>query len=110
MPIKQNRSRREFVKTALAAGAGVLFGPQVFGTDVISAPRLHLVNVFAKCLQFLDYDRMAEVIARIGFDGADLPVRPGGAVLPEKVKTDLPRAQKALEKHGKSIPMIVTSI
>ena len=110
MPIIQNHSRREFVKTALTAGAGILLGPKVFGTDIQSASRLHPLNVFAKCLQFLDYDRMAEVIARVGFDGADLPVRPAGAVLPEKVKTDLPRAQKALAKNGKSIPMIVTSI
>ena len=108
--MEQKRSRREFVKNALAAGTGVLLAPQVFGSDVLPASAPRPINVFSKCLQFLDYDRMAEVIARIGFDGADLPVRPAGAVLPEKVKTDLPRAQKALERNGRRIPMIVTAI
>jgi L-ribulose-5-phosphate 3-epimerase len=103
-------SRREFLKAALATAAGALISPLTFASPLAPAARPHPVNVFAKCLQFLDYDRMGEAIARMGFDGADLPVRPGGAVLPEKVKTDLPRAVKALQQHGRSIPMIVTAI
>jgi L-ribulose-5-phosphate 3-epimerase len=94
----------------MAAAAGAAISPQTFGSSLASLARPNPVNVFAKCLQFLDYDRMGEAIARIGFDGADLPVRPEGAVLPEKVKTDLPRALKALQRHGRSIPMIVTAI
>jgi sugar phosphate isomerase/epimerase len=103
-------SRREFLKAAVATAAGVAISPQVLGSPPAPAPRPAPVTVFAKCLQFLDYDRMGEAIARIGFDGADMPVRPGGAVLPEKVMTDLPRAVKALQRQGSSIPMIVTAI
>jgi L-ribulose-5-phosphate 3-epimerase len=103
-------SRREFLRTALATAAGLAVSPRIFGSSPAVAPRANPVAVFAKCLQFLDYDRMGEALARTGFDGADLPVRPAGAVLPEKVKTDLPRAVKALQQHGKSVPMIVTAI
>ena len=104
--------RRQFIKAALAAAAGVAISPQAFGqSPVRPAPAAGKpVNVFAKCLQFLDYDQLGETLARLGFDGADLPVRPGGTVLPEKVKTDLPRAFKALQQQGRSIPMIVTAI
>lgn len=101
-------SRRDFLKATLATAAGAMISPQVFGNMLMAAPQP--VTIFAKCLQFLDYDRMAEAIARLGFDGADLPVRPGGAVLPENVKTDLPRALKALQQQGRSLPMMVTAI
>jgi sugar phosphate isomerase/epimerase len=101
-------SRREFIKVAATAAAGVLVSPYACGHS--PAPAATPVTVFAKCLQFLDYDRMGEALARMGFDGADLPVRPGGAVLPEKVRTDLPRVFKALQQQGRSIPLLTTAI
>ena len=68
--------RRQFIKAALAAAAGVAISPQAFGqSPVRPAPAAGKpVNVFAKCLQFLDYDQLGETLARLGFDGADLPV------------------------------------
>ena len=53
---------------------------------------------------------MGETLAAIGFKGAELTVRDEGQVLPENVKTDLPRAIKTLQKSGVSVPMIVTGI
>jgi sugar phosphate isomerase/epimerase len=53
---------------------------------------------------------MAGVVARNGFDGADLTVRPGGQVLPENVQRDLPRVMKALHKAGIGTNMITTAI
>jgi L-ribulose-5-phosphate 3-epimerase len=104
--------RRQFIKAALATAAGAVLSPQTLGAGLVAQarPAAKPVNAFAKCLQFLDYDRLGEALAHIGFDGADLPVRPGGTVLPEKVKTDLPRVLKALQKQGRTIPMIVTAI
>lgn len=68
------------------------------------------VHIFTKCLQFLDYQKMAEVVASNGFDGADLTVRPGGQVLPENVETDLPKVMKALKNAGIGTNMVVTRI
>jgi len=68
------------------------------------------VHVFTKCLQFLNYNEMAEVLARLGFYGADLTVRPGGQILPENVETDLPEAVIALRDAGLDTDMIVTRI
>jgi sugar phosphate isomerase/epimerase len=68
------------------------------------------VTAFTKCLQFLNMDETGEILARLGFDGADVPVRPGGHIELDNVKTDLPKAQKTLQKYGISIPLIVTAV
>lgn len=68
------------------------------------------ICVFSKHLQFLDYSAMAETAAEIGFDGVDIPVRPGGHVLPEQVQRDLPIAIEACMKAGLTVPMITTGI
>ena len=68
------------------------------------------VYVFSKHLQFLDYQKSAEVAAEIGFKGLDLTVRPKGHVLPENVKHDLPAAIAEIRKTGLSCEMITTAI
>ncbi len=103
-------NRREFIITtgtgaALLATGGIA-SSSVPGNNTIPRP----INIFTKCLQFLDFEKLAAVLAEAGFDGADLAVRPGGQVLPENVETELPRVAKILQKAGISIPMMVTGI
>jgi sugar phosphate isomerase/epimerase len=43
---------------------------------------------------------LAQFTARLGFDGIELPVRPGYPVLPENVARDLPPAVRLLAEHG----------
>jgi sugar phosphate isomerase/epimerase len=68
------------------------------------------ISIFSKHLHWLDFGEMAMVAAEIGFDGVDLTVRPQGHVLPERVEEDLPKAMEAVNKAGKDIYMITTSI
>ncbi len=68
------------------------------------------VHVFSKHLQFLDYQEMGEMVKEMGFDGADLTVRPGGHVLPENVESDLPKAVNALTRVGLPPKMMTTAI
>lgn len=68
------------------------------------------VHLFSKHLQFLDYQKAAEVASEIGFDGIDLTVRPKGHVLPENVKTDLPKAIYEIKKAGLRCDMITTAV
>ena len=103
-------SRREFIKTASAVSAGTIISPKLFSGPQISMGRTYPFCVFTKCLQFLDYEQLGEALIDIGFKGAELSVRNGGHVLPENVKTDLPRAIKTLQKSGISVPMMVTGI
>jgi len=73
-------------------------------------PDAFKVSIFSKHLQWLDYKDMANVLKEIGFDGADLTVRPGGHVLPDRVEEDLPKAAEALAIEGKKIYMLTTAI
>lgn len=112
-----NNSRRNFLKTSVTLAAGALLAPNAHTmseTDLLTTTLLsrkqHPVCVFTKCLQYLDYEQLADTLAKAGFEGADLSVREGGHVFPEKVKTDLPRLVKALQNVGVTSPMMVTSI
>jgi L-ribulose-5-phosphate 3-epimerase len=105
-----NQSRREFIKTASAVSAGAVISPKLFSGPPVVKAKIYSFCVFTKCLQFLDYEQLGVALADIGFKGAELSVRDEGHVLPENVKTDLPRAIKTLQKSGISVPMMVTGI
>lgn len=68
------------------------------------------IHLFSKHLQWLDYEGMSKVAKEIGFDGLDLTVRRKGHVLPENVERDLPKAVKAMQKHGLKAEMMTTNI
>ena len=68
------------------------------------------VHLFSKHLQFLNYNDLSEAAKEIGFDGLDLTVRPGGHVLPERVKEDLPKAVEAMKSFGLSPQLMTTTV
>ncbi len=49
---------------------------------------------------------LARHVAGLGFDGIELPVRPGYPVDPDNVTAELPRAAKTLGEHGVTIASI----
>ena len=104
-------SRREFItKTGLVAGL-LPFSTFPFGEILKDQVEEILeVNIFSKHLQFLDYKTTGEMAAEMGFAGVDLTVRPKGHVLPDFVKTDLPKAVKEIRESGSNCKMITTSI
>ena len=117
-------SRRSFIEKSVLAAAGITGGiNSVAGSFALKAPETgsngfsplkdtdaFKISIFSKHLHWLDYKGMAKALADMGFDGADLTVRPGGHVLPERVETDLPKAVEALDKEGKKVYMITTSV
>jgi sugar phosphate isomerase/epimerase len=97
--------RRDFLKAAaLAAGAVPLTKARAQ-----AAGNGACLHTFAKPLQWLDYDALAETLAQAGYGGIDLAVRPKGHVEPERVGQDLPRAVGAARKQGLKVEMIVTA-
>ena len=105
-------NRRGFLEKLALGSAGLLSAPslsQAQQLDIRSKEPLS-VHVFSKHLQFLGYDDMASTAAEIGFDGVDLTVRPGGHVLPENVKSDLPKAVEAVRKQGLLATMMTTRL
>lgn len=103
-------ARRGFLKSTAAGVVAVGLAGTGIAAGIFNRETKHPIYVFTKCLQFLSYDKMAEVLVEHGFDGADLTVRPGGQVLPENVETDLPKAVKALLNAGIDSKMITTSV
>ncbi|MBW6535339.1 MAG: sugar phosphate isomerase/epimerase [Mariniphaga sp.] len=104
------QSRRNFIKKSLAGAAAIGMAGSVWAGEMLGPETKRPIHVFTKCLQFLSYEEMAEVLAKHGFAGADLTVRPGGQVLPENVEMDLPKAVKALRNLGIDSKMITTSV
>ena len=105
-----NQSRRNFIRTTSAVTAGVVLYPHLISGNPTQDKLQYPISVFTKCLQFLDYDQLGKTLAEVGFMNAELSVRKGGHVLPEDVKTDLPKMVKALQKYGVKAPMMVTDI
>lgn len=110
MKSKDNTSsRRTFLKNSVLLGSFLPIANGSFLSGFTQNPESTLnVSIFSKHLQFLNYQDLAEVAAELGFDGIDLTVRPGGHVLPERVKEDLPKAVEAMKK-AKLAPLIMTT-
>ncbi|HEY66435.1 MAG TPA: sugar phosphate isomerase/epimerase [Caldilineae bacterium] len=66
--------------------------------------------MFSKHLQTMSVAEAGRVIRDLGFEGVDLTVRPGGHVLPENVRTELPAAVRTLADLGLQVPLITTAI
>ncbi len=110
--------RRSFIKTGLTAVAGIALSPHIpmevqqaglINTKICGNTSFN-ISLFSKSIQFLDYDRMAAFIAKLGFDGVDLTVRSNGHIKPGDVETELPKVAKSMEGVGKKITMIATDI
>ncbi|MDN3579962.1 sugar phosphate isomerase/epimerase family protein [Mucilaginibacter flavus] len=121
----ENISRKKFIATTAMAAAGLTLGVKASGKELLThlpENRRHIidnslsaadkikVSIFSKHLHWLNYTDMANLAARMGFDGVDLTVRPDGHVLPQNVATDLPKAVAAVEKAGLKVYTIVTNI
>ena len=66
--------------------------------------------MFSKMIQELSVREAAAAMKKIGFEGVDLTVRDKGHVLPENVKTDLPKAVEEIQDEGLVIGMLSTGI
>ena len=65
---------------------------------------------FTKSFQDLSIDEVCGVFKKLGLDGLDLTVRPGGHIAPERVDIELPRAVQAAEQQGLKILFLTTAI
>ncbi|OQA46858.1 MAG: Xylose isomerase-like TIM barrel [Chloroflexi bacterium ADurb.Bin325] len=65
----------------------------------MSKPQVRF-SVFTKPWMQLPLGQLSQMVKGWGFDGIELPVRPGYQVLPENVRRDLPRATRQLADEG----------
>lgn len=101
-------SRRQFLQHTSQATAAVVLVPNLFLQLAKEAG--FTIHIFSKHLHWLDYTQMAEIVAKLGFDGVDLTVRPDGHVEPARVTQDLPKAVEILQKAGLKVETITTAI
>lgn len=101
-------TRREFIgATSVAMGAAMILPSGMQGAV---AGRREFLG-FSKPFVHLSPEESADLVAEVGWDGIDCPVRARLThVLPERIEDDLPRLVEAFKSRGKTIPVVTTDI
>ena len=100
-------TRRQFLAaTAATAAASAIPAASFAAENGPSNP----ICVFTKPFNSLSFDRLAEEVAGIGYDGIEAPIRRGGHIDPQNVVDELPKLVEALAKHGLSITVMTSDI
>ena len=99
--------RREFITTAI----GALAACSASRSHAVGAPEKRFpIITFSKPFQTLDFADTADLLAEVGYDGIECPVRAKGQILPERVEEDLPRLHAALRARGRDLTLITTDV
>jgi sugar phosphate isomerase/epimerase len=101
-------SRRQFLTTA--AAAATLCASRESANSAEPARARFKIIAFSKPFQNLNFEETADVVAEVGWDGIECPVRARGHILPERVEDDLPKMVEALKKRNREVSMITTDI
>ena len=110
MNTNYSMSRRHFLGATAAGLAAAGASSALAAVSSGPAKEPYPLTVFSKAFQELNFEDTADLVAEVGWDGIECPVRKGGQVLPERVEDDLPRFVEALKKRGKRIVFITTDV
>lgn len=102
-------SRRAFARN-LALSAATMALPSVPWVAQAASETRRKIIAFSKPFQNFTPDETADLVAEIGWDGIECPVRKNGHVSPDRVEEDLPKMADALKKRGLELTMITTDI
>ena len=103
-------SRRDFLaRMTVGATAIKLSNPDSALGAAQTGTRSKIIG-FTKPFQKLTFDETADVVAEVGWDGTECPVRQKGQVLPERVEEDLPRMVEALRRRNRELVIAVTDV
>lgn len=101
-------SRRDFLRHTLA-GVAVAGAAHLPAQEQKPSRRFTLVG-FTKPFQQLSFEETADVVAEVGWDGIECPVRARGQILPEHAEEQLPKLHEALRKRGLEISVLATDV
>jgi sugar phosphate isomerase/epimerase len=113
--MSQTISRRAFLERASAGAALAVASPdlKVQGSTTQGAPspgRWKLI-AFSKPFTALNFSDTADLVAEVGWDGIECPVRRTNThIAPERVEDDLPKMVEALKTRGRVVSLITTDI
>ncbi len=68
------------------------------------------IVAFNKWCDRMPLNEQAALLKQAGFDGVDMPCRPGSAITPETAPAKLPEAKRILAEHGLSLDRLVCDI
>src|SRR3954466_5705663 len=102
-------SRREFLQTVpVAAALATAIRPSFVEAGPVGRWK---VIAFSKPFTRLNYEETAELVADVGWDGIECPVRKTATHIdPDRVEEQLPKMAEALKKRGREVSMITTDI
>lgn len=101
-------SRRDFLQTGALAAAALGIPAQAAPA---AAPSKYKIIGFSKPFAEMTPDQTADLVAEVGWDGIECPVRQkAGQIAPERVEEDLPKMVEALKKRGKEVTIVATEI
>ncbi|MHB9032457.1 MAG: sugar phosphate isomerase/epimerase family protein [Anaerolineae bacterium] len=60
-------------------------------------------SVFTKPWRTMPIPELGQMVQKLGFDGIELPVRPGFQIEPQQIETELPKAQKVFAEYGVTV-------
>jgi sugar phosphate isomerase/epimerase len=100
------KTRREFLATTALATGTLAVGIKAESEGV---PRFPIIG-FSKPFQTLNAEETAELVAKVGWDGIECPVRAKGQIEPERAADDLPRFAEVLRRQKKDIHLVATDI
>jgi len=107
---RRSMSRREFLATGtLATGALALGGAGSIAAESESGPRFPIIG-FSKPFQKFTAEQTAELVAKVGWDGIECPVRAKGQIEPERAADELPRFAEVLRRRKLDIHLVATDI
>lgn len=101
-------NRRQFLRQAAVATGATAGLQHQWLNAAVSKP--HPICAFVKFLQELSHENLATTIKRLGFDGIEGTIRPGGQITPERVEEELPKLMEALKKQGLEMTIMASGI
>ena len=104
-------SRRVFLSSSVAGVVAGAVGVDPLAAEAPATKRFPLIG-FTKPFADLSCDATADLVAEVGWDGVEVAVRDGTSthIAPDRVEEDLPRMVEALEKRGKHLAIVTTSV
>jgi len=105
-------TRRRFLAAA-AAGSAVATAGTRGATEPPDVDRSPFPIVgFSKPFIDLSFDETADLVAEVGWDGIECPIREGKSthIAPANVSDELPKLVEALARRGKNVAIVTTSV
>ncbi len=100
-------TRRQFIQTTTLAMSAVVLAQAESPSIVQKSP----LWCFSKPFADFTPDQTAELVAEVGWDGIECPIREKSThIRPERIEEDLPKMVEALRKCGKKIGLVTTDI